>query len=493
MKPRRPGLQVKLVVILLVIGLLPVLVSAVLIERISEVAQSFASNEVARLIPQLERSRDAYRVAVKRSKALHQQIAKRIAADPGAAEDPALAEHGLIWVRARSPDGTLLWQTRTGRALQDGEREVGVRESLDAEGGSVLELSFAVDEALSREFQELGAALAQTHRVQTVRGSLPASYRTAFIAVVGGFALLLTAIGVLLGRGVTRRVEELEAGFRAVAAGDLSVRVAVRGSDELAEMSGAFNRMVADLEAERRKSVYLQRIGTWQDVARKLAHEIKNPLTPILLAVQEVESAYTNRLSRDGEPAAEDQRFGRVLGDASEIVREEIDNLRRLVDAFRELGRLPKVAARPLDLQLVMDDLCKDPDIVESLELAPPEDSVQVSADRLLLRRVLHNLVENAVQAGGAPVRVSWREGDDARAEVTVDDSGPGIDHDVRESLFEPYVTSKETGTGLGLAISKKIAIEHGGSLELSDQPSPLGGARFVLTVPLGAEPPPTG
>jgi len=470
------GLQVKLVLALLAIGLVPVTVSAVLIDRISEVAQSFASNEVARMRPSLERAQHAYVAVVTRTKELHAQVGRRIAVDRSAVRDPSIARIGLIDASLFESESATepLWKESTGRTPRDGERVVTVRELTPA---GLLVSSFVVDDSLAADYLSLGETLAEAGRVRVVRESLPRSYRTAFIAVVGGFAVVLIALGVVLGRGVTRRIEELVAGFRAVADGDLSVRVSGKGRDELAEMGRAFNRMVADLEGERRKSAYLQRIGTWQDVARKLAHEIKNPLTPIQLAVQQVHSAYNG----------DDAKFARTLDDADEIVREEIGNLRRLVDAFRELGRLPKVEAKPIDLQVVIDDLLKDPDIAAKLEVHPPPRPILVRADRLLIRRVLHNLVDNAIDAGGE-VSIGWRETDDGRAEVIVDDSGPGIPEKLRESLFEPYVTSKETGTGLGLAIAKKIAIEHGGSLELDPAPSPLGGARFVVAIPMAGE-----
>jgi nitrogen fixation/metabolism regulation signal transduction histidine kinase len=264
-----------------------------------------------------------------------------------------------------------------------------------------------------------------------------------------------------------------------VSGGDLAARVALGGRDELTELAGAFNRMVEDLQRERQHILYLQRIGAWQDVARRLAHEIKNPLTPIQLAVQQLVSSYRG----------DDPKHQKMLADAAEIVGEEIASLRRLVDAFSALGRLPPAEPRPLDLAVVADDLCKDPGLAEHLMLAPPDRPITVTGDRLLLRRLLANLVENGIHAGaqgGGRVRLSWTARPDERvARITVDDEGPGVPADRREAIFEPYVTSKETGTGLGLAIAKKIALDHRGDLTLAPEPSPAGGARFLLTVPL--------
>ena len=205
-------------------------------------------------------------------------------------------------------------------------------------------------------------------------------------------------------------------------------------------------------------------------MARRLAHEIKNPLTPIQLMVQELQARYTG----------DDPRYRKLLDDAREIVSEEIAGLRRQVDAFTAFAKLPRVEPRPLDLAEVALDVARD----GVLTVDAPAEPVTVRGDRLLLRRALANLVDNAREAGARTVRVTWRRDGD-RALLFLDDDGPGVDAEVRDRLFDPYVTSKPHGTGLGLAIVKKTVLEHGGHVDLSASPSPLGGARFELSLPL--------
>ena len=239
--------------------------------------------------------------------------------------------------------------------------------------------------------------------------------------------------------------------------------------------------MLDDLDATRHHVEYLQRMGVWQDVARRLAHEIKNPLTPIQLAVQQCVSSYKG----------DDARFKKLLTDAGEIVEEEIEGLRRLVDTFRTLGALPKVLAAPIELAEVIEELKLDPTMATRLTLRPPPRPVTVRADKLLLKRVLANLVENGIHAGqeagtAGDVIVGWAA--DPRRElvaITVDDHGKGVADADREKIFEPYVTTKATGTGLGLAIARKIAIEHGGELAVAPDRPATGGARFVVSLPL--------
>jgi nitrogen fixation/metabolism regulation signal transduction histidine kinase len=510
--PRRAGIQVKLTVLLLAVALAPLLMSAFLVDQISRVAQNFASNEAAELRPPLEASQRVYRELIDAKKALYGQVALRLAAAPevtaavGAAAvrppDEGAPPARAIWfdavvdevpdlIRAsvRDPDGRVIAEAARTPQGEEGvawrPREVSQRVA----GGGSLVLTFAAPAALQEEYAAVSRALAKARSIDRVRRALPASYRKAFLLLVSAVVVAATLIGILLSRRLVRRVAALLAGTRRVAAGDLETRVDPVGSDEIAELARAFDRMVDDLRLNRRQIEYLQRIGAWQDVARKLAHEIKNPLTPIQLAVQQCVSAYKPPA---GDPAGD--RFGRLLRDTEEIVTEEIANLRRLVDTFRTLGQLPRVEARPIPLATVVDDLTKEPQFAERLRIAAPPATVMVHADRLLLRRVLTNLVENGVQAGveaGGPgdVVIAWQaDPDRGRVRVTVDDAGGGVDAAAREHIFEPYVTTKAHGTGLGLAISKKIALEHGGELEVSPERAPTGGARFVLTLPIAAD-----
>jgi len=352
-------------------------------------------------------------------------------------------------------------------------RDFSVKEPLP--NGFTLEMTFVTRVDFLDDLKELGFVLSQHDEVAAFRQSLPRSYRTAFLLVVGGIVLMVTSAGILMARRLTRRIETLAEGTRDVAAGNLDARVEIPGRDELAELSGAFNRMVEQLKLDREEIGYLQKMSTWQDVARRLAHEIKNPLTPIQLAVQQAVSSYKG----------DDPKFKQTLADVAEIVEEEIAGLRRLVDAFRSLGRLPQAQPKRLDVATVVGDLERDPATQDLLVVNPPAQGVAVRGDRLLLRRVLANLVENGVDAGaGGRVHLSWSS-DGSFAVIHVDDEGPGVPAEKRATIFDPYVTTKEHGTGLGLAIAKKIALEHKGSLDLAPSPAPTGGARFTLRVPL--------
>jgi nitrogen fixation/metabolism regulation signal transduction histidine kinase len=493
----RFSLQLKLAAVLLVVALVPLVVSAFLIDQIAEVAQNFASHHVAELRPHLGEAQKAYRDLIAAKKQEYEENARRLAAwtemgqiargelEGASAEavmERVLEEHAdLLRAEVAARDGKVL--ARADRAqpanpsLGDFRRH-SLRQTIGTAGVQLV-LEFAADEQPVKKLQELGEAIKVSKRVDTVRSSLPDSYRKAFILLVGGVAVIVTLTGIFLASRMTRRIGLLVSGTRKVAGGDLEARVDLRGRDELAELAVAFNTMVKDLQKERQEILYLQRIGAWQDVARKLAHEIKNPLTPIQLVVQQCVSSY------DGD----DERFKKMLADCEEIVSEEISGLRRLVDAFRDLGRLPKVEAAALPMQTLLDDLQGDPQLAEHLELDVRDPEMTIRADRLLLRRALTNLVENGVQAGQAAgnpgrVRLTARQ-EGAAIRIDIEDEGAGIRAEDRQRIFDPYVTSKDTGTGLGLAIAKKVALDHRGSLRLEDEASELGGAHFVLEVPL--------
>ncbi|MBP8811578.1 MAG: HAMP domain-containing protein [Kofleriaceae bacterium] len=476
------SLQVKLVALLLVVVLIPPAASAYLITRVSRVAADFAAVEAASRNQSLERALRTYRELIETKKQHLAEVARRLAQDPRIA---GLDGEALETVLASEPEvSRLALFDRVGRELAKAERPPPEGSEIKSvkfpllAGGS-LEVGVPVPAGLQQELRELSDSLTAARMVAGNRSALSAGYVLAFLAIVGGSALAAILVGVVAARRVTGRIGALVEVARVVARGSPDARARLGGTDEVSELGAAFDAMLDDLSRQRTEIDYLQRIGAWQDVARRLAHEIKNPLTPIQLAVQQCVSSY----------AGDDPRFKRLLTDTGEIVEEEIAALRRLVDTFRTLGQLPRVEAAPVPLYEIVDELRLDPALAQRLTLVAPTAAVQVRADKLLLKRVLTNLVENGIHAGqeaGRPgaVTVTWTAKGE-HAEVTVDDEGKGVAAEARARIFEPYVTTKATGTGLGLAIAKKIALEHGGTLDVAAAAAPTGGARFVLTVPL--------
>jgi signal transduction histidine kinase len=348
----------------------------------------------------------------------------------------------------------------------------------------LLELTFGISKEIYSNFLALREAM---EREQDLDRLLPVVLPRIFRGLGAALVIVLalaTAIGLFVARRATGRVAALREAARRVGEGDLEVRVRPRGKDELDELGRAFDRMVAELAEARPRLDYLQKVSAWQEVARRLAHEIKNPLTPIQLSVQELASKY-----RGGDPAYE-----KLLATAQEILAEEIGTIRRLVDDFSAFAKLPKVEPRSVDLGQIADDFVRaHAEWQPFLRFSPPSEPVGAQCDRMLIRRVLANLIENAMQAasgaGREPAVVLSLSADRERgtASLIVDDNGPGVPVGERERIFDPYVTTKEHGTGLGLAIVRKIVLDHGGDVLASAAPEPLGGARLTVTLPAAA------
>jgi nitrogen fixation/metabolism regulation signal transduction histidine kinase len=388
--------------------------------------------------------------------------------------------------------------------------------------------TYAFDRRYERELEAAGATLDAYTRLEKERARVYAGSFKAFAVLLLIVGVGSVGVGYLLARGTTRRIRRLADAIDQVAAGNLEVRVPVTGSDELTDLASAFNRMLGEMQQSRARIEYLQRIGAWQEMAQRLAHEIKNPLTPIQLAVQECHRKY----------GGEDPRFRALLNTTLEIVEEEVGTLRRLVGNFSSFARLPQSDLRGATLRDFLrecseqlghlgaaadgapsasperrhasgsagawsepggrnlEDPSDDAFVAQDVDVRweVPDDPMPVAIDRQMLRRVVVNLVRNGIEAirSGRPdpipgerrghVVVRARTGANAAA-IVVEDDGPGVPEAVRERVFDPYFTTKPDGTGLGLAIVKKIVVEHNGAIT-AERSERLGGAAFVVELP---------
>jgi PAS domain S-box-containing protein len=230
-----------------------------------------------------------------------------------------------------------------------------------------------------------------------------------------------------------------------------------------------------------------QRDAAWGEVARRLAHEIKNPLTPIQLSAERMRRKFLGSMN---------EQDAQILERATNTIVAQVDAMKQMVNAFSEYARAPDMHFTRFDLnQLITEvvDLYRVQDSSAEMKLILSPQLPSISADRMRIRQILNNLVTNSLEAlegkVGARIEIETQIADDgqrqgASAAIVVTDNGPGFQRDLIGTVFDPYVTSKPKGTGLGLAIVKKIVEEHGGRIEADNQRA--GGARVRILLPLG-------
>ncbi len=484
--PSLSRFELKIAAALVLAAAVPLAAASWLATRLTE--ENLAVGLNPRVVERLEATPALYRDLFQARKQLYAEQARAIAL--GLPSDPSRLVRYLEAALARAPrlrraallsaEGETIAEAEASGPNPEGEwRAAPARVTLPA--GELLECTFAIE---ARFFAELDEAreLGETYQsAAALRGDIQRSYVRAFGLVLAAFALLAGLAGTWLARRTTRRVSELVRAVGELARGNLEVSVDPgRAADEVADLARAFNAMVREVRESRDRIVYLEKISGWQEVARRLAHEIKNPLTPIQLAFQQLEARWR------AEPAGSPE-FAGLLAESGVIVREEIGTLQRLVEDFSSFARVPEVRPEPADLgEFVEEFLRTSPQIAESaeVELQRGPGGAPVGVDRALMRRVLANLIRNAEEAtrpGRAKIHVAVRR-DQERAVLTIADEGPGIAPEVRSRIFDPYFTTKSDGTGLGLAIVKKIVLQHGGEIEVGERPG--GGAVFTIALP---------
>lgn len=366
--------------------------------------------------------------------------------------------------RGRTGTGAAEYYDSTNRSLQLAEwKDVLFYDAIDAE------FVDNADRAISGLQIFAGLRLAQ--------GNLNRSFFYPFIIIYAVMLGLSLVIALVISQRLSKPIRGLANAAHIVAEGDWSYRLDVKASGETKRLVDAFNAMVSQLDDQKRRLMQSERIATWREIARYLAHEIKNPLLPIRLTAQEL---------RDQYPGG-DARFQKILDESTRVIGDEVDHLTRLVKEFSSFARMPELKKSQGSLHHLIEDvsaLYTQIDIRLELDAHVPE--LEFDSDQL--RRVFVNLFENVVAVAG-PSR------DERKTHVTVTtsiersrvviefaDNGPGMTQETLDKVFEPYFTTRGEGTGLGLAVVKSIVELHGGSVAVRSQPDE--GAVFRIVMP---------
>jgi len=288
--------------------------------------------------------------------------------------------------------------------------------------------------------------------------------------------VLAVLLGVLWSSQVSGPVEELAAFSRRLSHGDWEEPLVARGVRELETLVEALDRMRRDLQSYRERLVVSERQAAWSQMARKVAHEIKNPLTPIAISVADLQRSYQQQRPD----------FPQILERAVRTVGEEVETLKGLLQEFSEFGRFPAPRPAPFRVSDLLNDLASlyAREVAGArLVIAPGRADVALVADAGQLKQALVNLIKNGLEAleGAGHVTVS-AAASEATLELVVADNGPGLSTEHKASLFVPGFTTKSSGSGLGLTIVERIVSDHHGTIVVEDRAE--GGTVFRVRLP---------
>jgi len=307
----------------------------------------------------------------------------------------------------------------------------------------------------------------------------------AALLVGGGGIILAILLSSWAAARVTRPVEQLARAAQDVAAGEWDTQVEVQGGDEIAQLAESFNRMTAELLAQKERLVQTERVAAWRELARRLAHELKNPLFPLQLTVENLIRARTQ---------SPDQ-FDEVFRESSSTLLAEISNLKTIIGRFSEFSKMPHPQLQPVQVNEILRGVVK---LYQAQLQAPGRAAIDckleldeslgtIAADPDLLHRSLSNLVLNAMDAmpNGGTLSLQSRR-DEGKVIIEIADTGSGLTREECERIFTPYYTSKQHGTGLGLAIVQSVVSDHGGRISVQSEPG--RGTAFVIELPENLE-----
>jgi len=305
--------------------------------------------------------------------------------------------------------------------------------------------------------------------------------RSLLGVAVGGIIAAYVA-GYFISKSVTRPIQNLVDGVGVISSGDLDHRIETNAQGEVKFLVDSINRMTVSLKENRERALSAERVAAWQDVARTMAHEIKNPLWPIQSSIRSLKRAYQS--DRDA--------FDEIFDECTETINEEVDTLRKIVDEFSQFARMPKPQLSECNLNdIILYALSLYTGCPENVELSSKlmEDLPNIMGDREQLSRAFINIITNAIQAmpdGGVLTISTGIEDSDGKdqgkqklVKAVFSDTGHGMSSEIQGKIFQPYFTTKQDGTGLGMAIVHRIITDHKGTVEVESKEN--SGTEFTI------------
>ncbi len=350
---------------------------------------------------------------------------------------------------------------------------------------SIVNLTNQRDDSMSATAiplkNETGRVLAVLLVAISREGMVEAQQHIRAIAygVASGGILLAIACSLWIAARVSRPIEQLAHAAEEVASGNWEVRVPERGHDEVSVLAHSFNHMTEQLASQREQLVQSERVAAWRELARRLAHELKNPLFPLQLTVENLVRAR----------ALSAEEFDEVFRESTATLGMEIANLKTIIGRFSDFSKMPNPELERIDAKDVIERVrslyegAASREAKIDFETEVTQEAMPMMADPEMLHRALSNLVLNAMDAmpNGGKLTVSARR-QGSNVEIRVADTGEGLTQEECERLFTPYYTTKLHGTGLGLAIVQSVVADHGGKITVESQAG--SGATFIITLP---------
>jgi len=329
-----------------------------------------------------------------------------------------------------------------------------------------------------RERRPLGVLLIGSSRRQVV--TLMHAIRNVGLGVGAAGVLLALALAGWATARVTRPVKRLAAGAGEVARGNWDARVDINSSDEIGDLARAFNQMTRQLAEQRERLLQSERVAAWRELARRLAHELKNPLFPLQITVENLERAKREHPSQ----------FEEVFRESTATLLAELANLKTIIGRFSDFAKMPAPQYELIQLNDLVRAALKlfEAQLASVVAIRPEADLdprlAAIQADPEQIKRALQNLILNAMDAmpGGGTLRIQTRQYNNTVI-LEVSDTGQGLTREECDRLFTPYYTTKHHGTGLGLAIVQSVVSDHHGTISVDSQPG--YGATFRIELPI--------
>ncbi|MFO7849080.1 MAG: ATP-binding protein [Spirochaetia bacterium] len=353
--------------------------------------------------------------------------------------------------------------------------------SVDTDEGTLTAvLSVALPQGFDQKALDLTAAL----RTFRQYGEFQNTFLLAIVVFYSLFSLPILLLSVLVGfhlsEEIIRPLVHMEAAIQRVISGDYSFRILSRSGDEISVLVQSFNNMVSELEQSRTQIRQTEKVTAWQEIAQRMAHEIKNPLTPIRLSAERIRRAYK----------AESPKLGQIIDSSVHSIINEIGNLDQLIGEFRDFARVPTPAFRKKDIRELLLEAAEPyrrsyPELhIDTEEL--PSHYIPIDEDQL--GRAFSNLIKNSIEAMGGKGTIFFRcdlvrKGHTHYCRIQIEDTGGGIDPDKEDKVFHPYYTTKDDGTGLGLPIVERTIADHNGQIWFESESGV--GTTFFIDLPV--------